>query len=262
MTKAETDKHFAQQFCGSVARSQLALLDPHDQVRHVADAFATLLAGGKMALLDLPSGAGALSLGLLCTIAELRSRGVLPRHPLDITIIGGEISAAARSYADKLFRRVVPDLARQAIFVNQTQVHWDACDKVDTTRLLQRFLGTCAETDRKVVAISNFSAFLSQHGKQKQVFPQLEDVFQFSSGANSSAIWIEPQLNGATATGGVFTWVVKQLREKLTRFVNLVRGSDSHDKDASETEADFVPPMTPNIAVRVRLAVLRFELHG
>jgi hypothetical protein len=264
LSQDDTDAHFAQQFCGSVARAQLALLDPHEHVSHVADALVKLLSGGRVALLDLPSGAGALALSLLCTVAELRACAVLPRHPLDVYVVGGEISEPARRYADELFATLTPLLARQAIFVTHAQVPWDACDKMSNTQLIQRFVAAASGCERKVVAVSNFSEFLTRAGKQRAAAPQLEEIFRYSSGGESSAVWIEPQINKATKSGGVLDWATTLVRDKFPRFAHLVLPRD-RGEDASaqcDSEAHYVPPMRPSERVPVRLAVLRFDLHG
>jgi hypothetical protein len=264
LSQAETDAHFAQQFCGSVARAQLALLDPHQRLSHVADALTTLLSGGKVALLDLPSGAGALALSLLCTVAELRAWNVLPRYPLDVVVIGGEISEPARQYADELFRTVAPALAQQAIFVTHTQARWDACDRMSNTQLMQRFITATSGCERKIVAISNFSGFLARAGKQREAAPQLEEIFRYASGGDSSAVWLEPQVNKATKTGGILDWAAKQVRDKFPGFARLVwpREHEQNGSAQCDAEANYTPPMRPGEPVPVRLTVLRFELPG
>jgi hypothetical protein len=261
-SQEETDKHFAQQFDGSVARAQLALLDPHEHVAHVADGLARLLAGGKIAILDVPSGAGALALSLLSTIAELRAQAVLPRQPLDVVLVGGEISDPARVYADDLFALMTPSLAAQAIFVQHTQVSWDVCDQVSTTALLQLFMGRAANAEQRVVVVSNFSDFLSRSGKQREAEPQLQDVFRFCSSATvpAAAIWIEPHTNKAVGPGGALSWFVGAAKRKIAKFARVFFGGAAEESPVAETASIFVKPLTPHITAPVRLAVVRFDL--
>jgi hypothetical protein len=259
----ETDKHFAQQFDGSVVRAQLALLDPHEHVAHVADGLARLLAGGRIAILDIPSGAGALALSLLSTVAELRARGVLPRQPLDVILVGGELSGPARSYADDLFAVMSPSLAAQAIFVEHTQVSWDVCDRVSTTALLQLFMGRAANAEQRVVVVSNFSDFLGRSGKQREAEPQLQDIFRFCSSATvpAAAIWLEPHTNKAVGPGGALSWFVGAVKKKIAKFATVFFGGRATEESpVTETAATFVKPLTPHIIAPVRLAVVRFDL--
>jgi hypothetical protein len=260
--KAETDAHFAQQFCGSVARAQLALLDPHEHIPHVADAFVQMFAGGTVAVLDVPSGAGALSLSLLCTVAELRARGVLPRLPLDVVVVGGEISEHARRHGVALFDDIEANLQDQAIFVRRVHLRWDACDENSNVDLITRFVAETTKCSRKLVAVSNFSGFLSLPGKQKQARPQLEQLFKFCAADGlASAVWIEPQTNAAAqGSGGLLSWLAGVVSERWARFARLVKLAPQHDADY-RTEALLRPPTDPKQRYRVRLAVLRFELQ-
>ena len=82
LSKEVTDLHYAHAFDGSVARAQLALLDPRGEVPTASATLLQFLSGGSLCLTDVPCGAGAATLSLLCAIAELRKEGVLPRVPL------------------------------------------------------------------------------------------------------------------------------------------------------------------------------------
>jgi len=53
-TQKCTDEHFAQAFDGSVARTQLALLDPQKAVTCASNAFIEALAGNNVSLTDAP----------------------------------------------------------------------------------------------------------------------------------------------------------------------------------------------------------------
>lgn len=92
-----TNKHLAWRFTGSSARVQLAMLDPESDMPHIADAFAQIFAGGRVAVADLPCGSGAAILTILTVLAELRKQGRVPREPLDLIVIGiNAVQAAAQ----------------------------------------------------------------------------------------------------------------------------------------------------------------------
>lgn len=264
LTRTDADQHFAQGFDGSVARTALALLDPKCEVNEVADALATACAGGRLAILDVPSGAGAFSLSVLCGLAELRAAGVLPRLPLDVVVVGGEISPYASAHACDLFRSLAPRLAEQAIHVEHKIVEWDVCSADSTAELLKRFVADADAADRKLVAISNFTGFLGKSGKRKQAEPQLQSIFRLSSGPNSTCVWLEPQTNLATQAGGVLPWVVKiaQRLPGVGRFFEPATGSNASDDFHARTEAPFAIPLSPGKTATARLAVLRFDLPG
>jgi hypothetical protein len=88
MDQKRTDQHFAQAFDGSVARAQLAVIDPKCDVSRVSNAFIQSLSGNRVSITDAPCGAGAASFAFLTTIAELRAQNILPREPLDVVLIG------------------------------------------------------------------------------------------------------------------------------------------------------------------------------
>lgn len=262
LTKEQAEEHFAQAFDGSVARIELALLDPLGKVPHISDSLVRVFAGGGIALLDIPSGAGALALGLLCAVAELRAQAVLPRERLDVAIVCGELSEHARTIAAELFGAVTSQLHHQAIFPELHQLHWDACDKLSTTELVKRFTVTSASSTKKQVAVSNFTGALSREGKLKDAKPQIEEIFRYALGANSGAIWIEPNTNSATSRGGVLLAVADFLKQQLGSVIKLVvpPGRTSDESAVATTEVTFESAIPERGRPMVRLAVLRFRL--
>lgn len=261
LSKDASDQHFAQSFSGSVARMQLAALDPDCHAAHVADAFAKMLAGGRILIIDVPSGSGAASLALLCTICELRAKGVLPRLPLDIVLIGGEISPYARAYSQYLLTEVRSDLSDQAINVESSLVHWDACDRASTTLLVKQIVRSIDGCAGALMVVANFNGFLHQSGKQKEVRPQLEELFRYAASSNTTAIWIEPQNNGAVAQGGLFPWLRKLFKDTfLQRLVEMIP-LGTNDEFVTMTASKFRHPIRATDVYDVRLAVVRFSLR-
>ena len=69
LSQGDTDKHFAQAFDGSAARTQLAILNPHGLTTSASNSFLACLAGNTVRLVDAPCGAGAASFAFLSTVA-------------------------------------------------------------------------------------------------------------------------------------------------------------------------------------------------
>lgn len=90
-----------------------------------SNAFIQTLSGNRVCIADAPCGAGAAALAFLSVIAELRACEVLPRQPLDIRLIGAELSEPAGAYASELFEEVRIFLESQAIFVEAEFIRWD-----------------------------------------------------------------------------------------------------------------------------------------
>lgn len=258
-TKESADEHFAQAFDGSVARTQLALLDPKSEVSHVADSLACFLAGGRVAVLDLPSGAGAFALSVLCTLAELRASGVVPRQPLDVVVVGGEFNPHASNYAIDMYGQVRGALEAQAIIVEFKVFKWDVCDRVSTTEMVKQFVADAERADRKLVAVSNFSGFLAKEKKQKDAERQLEEIFRYSSGKHAIALWLEPKTNAASKN--LFPWI-QRAKEMLWSFVHSVTGSSKASEALAETETQFSLSLHPERVATARLSVVRFALRA
>ncbi|MBU1822857.1 MAG: hypothetical protein KKG00_15300, partial [Bacteroidetes bacterium] len=148
ISKEDTDKHFAQAFDGSVARVQLAILDPNDEILDAAEALVNTLTGNRLVIVDAPCGAGAASLSLLSTIAELRKKNIVPRIPLEVQVFGAEIAEPARNYANQLFQEAADDLRKEAIFLNYELCRWDATSKHSTTELIKKIISTQNDRSR------------------------------------------------------------------------------------------------------------------
>lgn len=258
--QVSTDKHFAQQFDNSVARAQLALTNVKGEVDAASDALLHALSGGAICLTDAPCGAGAASLAFLSTIAELRKHNVLPRMPLEVRLLGAEISSFARDYARQLLEEMRPSLETQAIFLSDQLMEWDATDALSNTDLIQELIRGCPQPSKRLLVIANFSGFLSLPGKKKAVEPQLEELFRYASGAGNVAIWIEPQMNIATERGGVFEWLSQSINKLWHRVASLFPTGSAHGSYMM-TSVMFESSLSPGNAYPIRLAVMRLDLE-
>ena len=96
-----TNEHFSQAFNGSCARVQLAVLNPNKKESFISDVFIEAMCGGSVAFIDIPCGCGASFISVLTVIAELRRESILPRQPLKIRLVAGDISPSALSIAER-----------------------------------------------------------------------------------------------------------------------------------------------------------------
>lgn len=251
-SKEQTDRHLAWAFAGSAARAELCLLDPFEKLTPVSNAFVETLAGNRVCLTDAPSGSGASSLCLVCAIAELRRANVLPREPLDVHVISAEISDHARHNADALWRSCMPGLASQGIFVTHSERAWDGRDEVSTADLVKTILASPTPTKR-LVLVSNFSAFLEHEKNRSQVIPQIKEILRYVSGDGSLGVWLEPQGNRSESLINALL----KLAKTWTRFFRLDQPA-SMPSPVFSAECSF-STVWAGIA-KVRVAVLRFLL--
>jgi hypothetical protein len=257
MTQEKTDQHFAQAFDGSVARAQLALLDPKSNATAASNAYLGVLAGNTLCLTDAPCGAGAAAFSFLANIAQLRAEGVLPRLPLDVFLIGAELSEPARIHAQALLDELLQKFEEQAIFVSYEFVSWNVTSALSNTDLIQRMTLNSARTSHRLLVVANFNGFLEKERKRKEAEPQIEELFRHASGANSVAVWIEPDMNRATADGGLFSW----LRSFADRWKSFFRELSSSNEPIPTSSAFFQLPSAPEEKAAVRLAVMPISLE-
>ncbi|MDP2131163.1 MAG: hypothetical protein U0975_15450 [Erythrobacter sp.] len=253
LTREATDEHFAHAFDGSAARVQLALLDPLREVPAAAGKLRQFLSGGTLCLTDVPGGAGAGALSLLCSIAELRAQNVLPREPLNVKLLWGEISEPALSYAEDLLLRVIEQLAEQAIFVSYECFNWDVLSERSNAELVERIVIEKSKPSQVLILISNFNGFLERGGKKDAAFPQLKELFKYGSGKLNAAIWIEPDMKAAKLK--LFPFII----DKLAKLVGFAKPSLDGGGNQT-THFKFFIPIRPPSTANVRLCVMPIEL--
>jgi hypothetical protein len=255
ISKEDTDKHLAWRYNGSCARVILSLLDPKEKLSDVSDAYASIFAGNKVFVADLPSGSGAAIVSVLCTLHELRKNNVLPRHPLEITIVAGEISETAREYLHKQLTDLKGLIEEQSIWIKFEILEWDTLDKVSTVDLIKRMTLLSQDCNARLLMLTNFTGFLENSGNWKKAKPQFDDIFLHSRDSLSSVIWIEPQRKNVVH---FFARAIKFLKESLK---NLI-GDQTELEDTSwyaQTEATCKQPIKEG-NFPVRLTVMRFDL--
>ena len=260
LSKEETDDHLAWRFSGSSARVQLSLLDPENKLTGVADAFAIVFSGGTVLLADLPCGSGAAALTLLANIAELRRQGRIPRSPLNVKLVGGELSEFARSYANLATEHIKNELAEQAIWVSAEFLPWNALDRFSTADLTNRLTVLGQDCSARLIVLANFSGFLQGEGKWKEALPQFESLFLHGRAQNSFVLWIEPQTNKVLGTGGFFSRAIDWF---LKRF-SVLQTKDEQDAlvvdNLGKSAANVQHPLKKHHQFNVQLVVQRFNL--
>lgn len=259
LDREKTDQHFAQAFDGSVARVQLAVTDPKNEVSRASNAFFQTLSGNRVCITDAPCGAGAAAFAFLSVIAELRACQVLPRLPLDVHLIGAEISEQAKYYAAELIKELRPFFESQAIFVEEEFISWDITNKLSNTDLIHRMTLFSNNLLKRLLILANLSGFLEKNNKRKAAQPQIEELFRHASGNNSLAIWIEPQMNQVINESGLFARLIKWITGPFNPFSRINTDGDV-SKPFLLSECRFQSPLNPEKNNCVRLAVMRLDL--
>ena len=222
----------------------LAVLDPKSEGGKASDTFIKSMAGCTLALTDAPCGAGAAALAFLSTIAELRASEVLPRYPLEVKFIGGELSIHAVNHAKKLFSDIQSELEVQAIFLDAKFKEWNVLDKLSTSDFVKESALHGASCSSKLLVIANFSGFLVKESKLKEAQPQLDELLRYATGEQSLAIWIEPDMNRSAANGGLFSWLYQRFETVWRLFAKIDPVATCSDP-VFRTSAKFSLPLKP-----------------
>jgi len=193
-----THKHYSFRYNGSCARFQLAFLDPKDDLKEVSNAFVKFLAGSDVFIADIPSGTGAASLSLLTNIAQLREENILPKLPLNVKILAGEISETAIQIFKESFDEINPYLKQNFIEVELRLEEWNVREADSTSQLIKEITLFSQYSTNKILLLANFTGFLEKDKKWKEVQDKFEEIFRHFSGKSTIAIWLEPQLNIVT----------------------------------------------------------------
>lgn len=253
-SSAAAADHFVSAFSGSCARLKLAALDPKRDLQDASDLFMRAFSGGKVALLDAPCGAGAASAALLSTIAELRRLEVIPRVPLDVHLVAGDISPDALSYAAQMLEGMRAALRRQGITVHPLFRRWDLLDELSTTELLHAWMVHAPECREHFLLMANFSAFLHSSGNFKNAKNRLEEMFRWAAVRRSTVVWIEPQTN--IALESVLPRVIKAFFVKTLELIGAAKPSDPEPKPLL-SNAHFRHPLRVDGHSAVRLSLVK-----
>jgi hypothetical protein len=251
-SKEDTDNHFAWRFSGSCARVMLSMLDPHQDLNEIPDFFAKFFSGNRILLADLPCGSGAASLSILSVYYELRKQGLVPREPLEVLIVGGELSEFAQSYAREGLTLLKEELEKQAIFIEHEIMNWDVCDRFSNAELINCLTLKGQGCSARVLVLANFSGFLQRENKWVVANQQIDELFRFNRGESSMALWIEPNRNDVTKSGGFIQRLLNWFTGKFSSIL-------STDAKYRESSANVRHPLA-NEVFRTNLAIVRFDL--
>lgn len=256
ISKEDTDNHLAWRFTGSTARVMLTMLDPLQDLSTISDVFARTFSGNSVFLADLPCGSGATSMSILSVLCELRKQRLIPRMPLHVVILGGEISRFAQDYVKKGLDSLKNELETQAITIEYRMTDWDVCDEFSNSDLIRQLTLESQNCPAKLLMVANFSGFLEGNKKWKEAKKQIEELFRHSRGMNNFALWIEPQKNSVVSKGGFMSKLINSFK---SLFSKRLRETESEEGNYKISTARAKHPLKDN-KFRVNLAVAKFHL--
>lgn len=253
-TQEQTDEHFCHAYDGSLARIQLVLTNATGGTPIASRSLLEKLSGGDLCLVDVPAGAGAGALSLLACVAKLRQADVLPRQPLNVRLLWGELSEPALNYANYISGKLNEFLESQAIFVTIERFQWDVLSDVSNTNLIEKIVTAKISSPLVLLIVCNFHGFLEREGKWNEAKSGIDQLMRFCSGDLNSAVWIEPDQRAVLAS--FFPNKLSILIKKLKAFVRM----SSVDQDGEFANARFQSYLNTDLCPRVNARVLPLDL--
>lgn len=192
-----THDHYTWRFGASSMRTRYLMLDPDGHLQAIADDLLTSFADGKLAILELPCGAGAGVLGFLSLVANMRRHKCLARLPLEVSVVAGDHSPHARGLYETMLDKSRRWLEKEGIRVSWTTQEWDASDLVSTTKAVDAWFKQTSDFEEHIVLIAAFSGAAANNFKHfedsfKQIAARLHD-------RESTILLVEPESNKALA---------------------------------------------------------------
>jgi hypothetical protein len=257
----ETRTHFVQAFDGSCARCLLAILDPKNEVIFASNRLVRSLAGNSVCFTDAPCGAGAAFASFLTALAELRLHGVLPRVPLDVRLIGADVSPLAREYALRVLAEIRDSLEDQAIFVQEGFVGWDVLSQRSNMDLIRQVILGSHQREKKLLSVANFTGFLISANQYNAAEAQLLELFRYCAVPGGSAIWIEPSSKLALRPKTGLLARIKAFFTQSLRVFGTVEIEEQTPDDVATTNARFRLSLRDEETATARLAVVPIQLE-
>lgn len=253
LTKHQADEHFAHSYDGSLARAQLVFVNPRGGFESASETLHLFLAGGDLCLVDVPAGAGAATLVLLCSVAMKREVGTLPRQPLNVRLLWGEISTPALDHGIALLGSLKTFLAGQAIFVSYETVKWDVLKPMSNQEIVEKIVLAKSSHPQVLLLVCNFSGFLEREGKWKEAEAGLSQLFRFCSGDMNAALWLEPDQKVVRES------LLKKLEAALKKIFQFSRPMNA-ESPSEYGSAMYASPTVPARSHRVSACVMPIDM--
>jgi len=100
--------------------------------------------------------------------------------------------------------------------------------------------------------LANFSGFLQGSKKWDEAKKQIDELFRFNLGESSIALWIEPNKNNVTKSGGFIYRLIEWFKNK---FSSILLSATNYQ----ESSIDVRHPLLDG-KFRTNLIVVRFDL--
>lgn len=207
----EADAHLAYRFTNSAGRNLCAVLDPNEALGAISNSILAPMLGERVLIVDVPCGAGAAGLSLLDCLKELRLAGALPKLPLSVRIVAGDISTRAIEHYQALVDAAKDSLLSVGISVDLVDFVWDVSDIQKNAIFVDQVVTSAADFQHVVVLASNFSDAMSDISLLEHFKHFLSQLVGRLAKWPTTVCWIEPKSNKA-----------KKYLPKLKQFIEAI----------------------------------------
>jgi hypothetical protein len=212
----DAEDHFVYRFPNSGGRACFAFLDPRGELTEASLPLQAAMIDGRIVLVDIPAGAGAFSLGIVSTLVHLRESGVLPRLPLHVAVVAGDISERALELAARGAAAICQRASQVGITLDFRVSRWDAANPEDWARLIDNAFAF-ADADSCVLSVLDFAGALRDTSFRDAFCQALKSMLGRFYGGQSQAflVWLEPTTSESSRLSSVLNAAVARVRSWL-----------------------------------------------
>ncbi|WP_341705044.1 hypothetical protein [Ferrovibrio sp.] len=196
-SKELAEEHFCHRFAASCGRVVYFLLDPKGVFAKANSKTILSLTRGNIIILDLAGGAGAGTLSLLTTLAELIDTKQIPQLPTNIKIVNADYSTDAQELAQSLHSRIGSHLLQRGIDLIFSHTEWDATDVTQSNQLCDDVFSTAPPDTEFMILISNISGI--GNAGFEGVKSSITHIMQRITNKKAFVLWIEPESGDASS---------------------------------------------------------------
>lgn len=229
----ETDKHFAQRFGVSACRALCTLTSPQGSFDKISRLLKSVLVEGYVGIVDAPCGAGASTLSFLTTIYELRKASILPNLPLDLEILGLDISERALNHFQALHEPICAQLQSVGVSTHLTLKKWDVNNEQLTATVINEWSNGVADIEEYLFIHSAFSGELGKNQKFQSAQRSLQYFQLRFTDLPTTSVWIEPTSNSGEAFLKYIKKFIPALNTSPKTYEDILLEIEIEESDAS-----------------------------
>lgn len=193
ISKEESESHFAQRCGNSCSRTVYIIESDKKSFCIISTSLLTTLSSDTVGIVDLAAGSGGGTLGLLCSLENLRSSKQLPCTPLTIHIYAADFSEDALLLYEKMINDLRFKLRLVGIELCFHKHVWDAKDVTQASSLCDTMLNN--DSIKEYLVLVSALSGVKKSGLDPMT-RSFHHVLERFSGHCMTSLWVEPGDSG------------------------------------------------------------------